>query len=120
MSEILEPDTATGVSIELDVYDGASPGTMLATLEAAREKRYNPQLSDVGGGSFVINRHDPKATPAIIQRGHLVKVKIGGRYRGPGYWMEDIDRTLVASGEKAAEEDAHGGGLDRYRASATP
>jgi hypothetical protein len=107
--EILEPDEAIGVPIELDVYDGASPATMLATLEAARGKRYNPQLSDVGGGSFVLNRHDPKATPEIIRRGNLVKVRIGGKYRGPGWWMEDIDRTLVASGEKAAEDIKVGG-----------
>jgi hypothetical protein len=101
--EILEPPLAAGVPIELDIYDGANPATMLATLEAARSKRWNPQLSDVGAGSAVLNRHDPKATPAIIRRGNLAKVKIGGKYRG-AWWLEDIDRTLVARGEKGAED----------------
>lgn len=106
--EIIEPSAAVGVPIELDIYDGASPATMLATLEGARAKRWNPQLHDAGALSFLINRHDPKATPAIIRRGNLAKVKIGGTYRGAA-WLEDIDRTLVASGEKGAEDIKVGG-----------
>lgn len=101
--EILEPPIAAGVPIELDIFEGPDGTTMLATLEAAREKRLNPMLGDLGAASFVINRHDPKATPEILRVGNYAKYKIGGKYRF-GWWIEDVDWTRVAREEKRGED----------------
>lgn len=101
--EILEGGLAAGVPIEFDVYDRDDLATMLATLEGAREKRYNPMLGDYGSGSFVINRNDPKATDYNLRPGNLVKCRLGGLYRF-AWLVEDTDWTEVAQNEKGAED----------------
>lgn len=107
--EILETEPSVGVPMELDVFDGANPGTLLEHLEGAYGIQFTVTLNEPGAGSFRINRHDPKATAAIIDREHLAKVKIGGVYRF-AFWMhERALETLDADGEEGGEEWIIGG-----------
>jgi hypothetical protein len=98
--EVLEQAPSAGVPIEVDVYDGANPGTMLATIENASEVGFQPQIDDVGSFSFRVSRHDPKS--AVCVNGNLVKFKIGGVYRFGG-WIEEPEDTLVSREEEAGE-----------------
>ena len=50
--EILTAPAAVGLPIELDVYDGGNPGTMLATLENAWDAALQVEMSEVGSGIF--------------------------------------------------------------------
>ena len=100
--EILESDTALGVPIEVDVFSGANPATMLATLEGAFGKRFTRELSELGSGGFAIARSDPKATDAILAIGNLVKFRVGGTHRD-AIWIEEPATTLVSTGEKGGE-----------------
>lgn len=98
--EILEILAGVGVPIEVDIYDGASPGTMLEHLEGASGVKFSLTLDEEGAGEFRISRGDPKATPEVIDREHLAKVKIGGAYRF-SFWMEK--RKIVTLDEQGEE-----------------
>ena len=100
--EILAAAPAVGLPIEIDVYDGANPATMLATIEAAFDGALQLELSEVGSGRFALLRSDPKATSAILAKGNLVKVKTGGLYRG-SWWIEEPIETLTSGREAAGE-----------------
>lgn len=78
--QVLSAIPAPGVPIEVDIYepDGVS---MLDTLQNAYQVKWQDQLNDVGSGSFMLNAHDPKATTTNLQKGNIVKLKIGGVYR---------------------------------------
>lgn len=101
--EILGQAPALGVPIEVDVFDGASPGTLLDTLEGATGVRFQRVLNDIGAFRFLISRADPKAVPDIIDREHLIKVKMGGVYRFGGWAEIRKLQTLDAQEEEAAE-----------------
>ena len=100
--EILEPGAQVNLPIELDVYDGGNPGTMLATLENAWDAALQVEMSEVGSGIFNLSRSDPKATPAILAKGNLVKVKTGGVYRA-GWWIEEPVEILTSQREWSGE-----------------
>jgi len=100
--EVLTAAPAVGLPLELDVYDGANPATMLATIEAAYDAALQVQLSEVGSGRFALLRSDPKATAAILAKGNLVKVKTGGLYRG-SWWIEEPVETLTSGREASGE-----------------
>jgi len=100
--EILEPGALVGLPIELDVYDGGNPGTMLATLENAWDAALQVEMSEVGSGRFSLSRSDPKATPEILAKGNLVKVKTGGVYRA-SWWMEEPVEVLTSVQEARGE-----------------
>lgn len=100
--EILETALATGVPIELDVYDGANPGTMLEHLEGAEGVKFTLTMNEEGAGEFRISRGDPKATADVIDREHLAKVKIGGVYRF-SFWMERRKIVTLTDNEEAGE-----------------
>ena len=101
--EILGPSPAAGVPLEVDVFDGANPGTLLATLDGATNIAFTQPLNDVGGGGFQISRHDPKAIPEYVGRENLFKIKVGGIYRF-AFWGEHRElTTLDASKEEGGE-----------------
>lgn len=100
--EVLEPSALVNLPIELDVYDGGNPGTMLATLEAAWDAAFQVEMSEVGSGKFLLSRSDPKATASILAKGNLVKVKTGGVYRG-SWWIEEPVEVLTSTREAAGE-----------------
>lgn len=100
--EILEVVPSTGVPIELDIYDGAAPATMLAHLEGAEGVKFTLTHNEEGAGQFRISRGDPKATPEIIDREHLAKVKIGGVYRF-SFWMEQRRIVTLTEDEGGGE-----------------
>jgi len=100
--EILEPGALVNLPIEVDVYDGGSPATMLATIERAQDAALQLQLSELGAGRFAIARSDPKATAAILAKGNLVKIKTGGVYRG-AWWIEEPETILTSTDEAAGE-----------------
>ena len=100
--EVLQPGALVNLPIEIDVYDGGNPGTMLATMEAAFDASLQVELSEVGSGRFSILRSDEKATPAILARGNLIKVKTGGVYRG-SWWVEEPSETLTSTREASGE-----------------
>src|SRR6188768_1139786 len=106
--EVLEPAVASGVPIEVDVFDGASPATMLATLDGAHLKRFTRELSELGAGSFNIPVNDPKATANILAVGNLIKFRIGGIHRH-AIWIEEPSTKVVAEDEGAGEEIAMSG-----------
>ena len=74
--EVLTARPQVGVPLEITVWDGANPATMLAQLQGASNISFQHLLSDVGQGSFTIARDDPKATTANIRDGNLVKVRL--------------------------------------------
>jgi hypothetical protein len=100
--EILEPGALVNLPIEVDVFDGGGPATMLATIERAQDAALQVQLSELGAGRFAIARSDPKATAAILAKGNLVKIKTGGVYRG-AWWIEEPEETLTSTNEAAGE-----------------
>lgn len=100
--EVLQPGALVNLPIEIDVYDGGSPGTMLATLENAFDGSMQRELNEVGSGKFSIHRSDPKATPAILARGNLIKFKTGGVYRG-AWWIEEPTEVLTSTAEASGE-----------------
>ena len=71
---------------------------MLATLEGASAKQFTRELSELGAGSFVIARNDPKATDANLALGNLVKYKVQGIYRH-AIWIEEPSTVVVSTGE---------------------
>lgn len=101
--EILDQAPALGVPIEVDVFDGASPATLLDTLEGATAVRFQKVLNDVGAFRFLISRDDPKAVPDLIDREHLIKIKMGGIYRFSGWAEVRKVQTLDAQEEEAGE-----------------
>ena len=101
--EVLEQAPGVGVPIEVDIYDGASPGTMLEHLEGAEGVQFTMTLNEVGAGQFRLNRHDPKALPAIVDRENLAKIKIGGVYRFAFWMQERAVETLDEQGEEGGE-----------------
>lgn len=106
--EVLELPQAIGVPIELDIFDGASPSTLLATLENAKDIALQQQLNEPGSASFRINRHDPKATAAIVDRENLAKIKVGGIYRF-AFWMRERKIVVLQEQEQAEEYWSIGG-----------
>lgn len=101
--EILTPGTFVDIPIEVDVYDGANPDTMLATLDGAFDKKFTRELSELGAGSFAIARNDPKATPANMAVGNLIKFKVNGTYRH-SVWIEEPATTTVSRDEEGGED----------------
>jgi hypothetical protein len=106
--EILEPATLLDVPIEVDVFSGANPATMLATLDGAFSKRFTRELSELGSGGFSLARTDPKATAGNLAIGNLVKFKVAGTYRH-AIWIEEPAATVVSRGEEAGESVAING-----------
>lgn len=106
--EVLEPSALVDVPIEVDVFSGANPATMLVTLEGAFAKRFTRELSELGSGAFSLARTDPKATAAVLAIGNLVKFKVAGTYRH-AVWIEEPATTVVSSGEEAGEDVAING-----------
>lgn len=106
--EVLEPPIAEGVPIELDIFDGASPATLLATLEGAKDIALQQELNKPGSASFRINRHDPKATSAVVDRENLAKLKVGGKYRF-AFWMRERKIEVLQEGEEEQEYWSIGG-----------
>lgn len=96
--QIVGATPATGVPIELDVYDGASPSTMLATIENAARRSFQIVLDDLGAGSFVLPKTDPKNTAAIIRKGNLVRCRVGGVYR-QAWWIDDLADVALSPDE---------------------
>lgn len=113
--EVIEQAAAIGVPIEVDVYDGASPATMLATLESAQAASFAIVKDDVGSGQFTIPQGDPKAE--LLVKGNLVKFKVGGIYRF-AIWL-DQPKLIAAAEGAAARYECGGQGvlsmLDRAR-----
>jgi hypothetical protein len=106
--EVLDPATLIDVPIEVDVFSGANPATMLATLEGAFSKRFTRELSELGSGGFALARNDPKATADNLAIGNLVKFKVAGTYRH-AIWIEEPAATVVSRGEEAGESVAING-----------
>lgn len=100
--EVLEPSALVGLPLEFDVYDGANPASMLATLEACFNGAYQSQINEVGSGRCSLLRSDPKATAAILAKGNLVRVKTGGVYRG-AWWIEEPTERLTSTQEASGE-----------------
>ena len=100
--EILEPATQLDVPIEVDVFSGANPATMLATFDGAFAKRFTRELSELGSGSFSLARTDPKATADNVAMGNLVKFRVAGTYRH-AIWIEEPATTVVSGGEEGGE-----------------
>lgn len=100
--EILEVVPSTGVPIEVDIYDGAAPASMLVHLEGAEGVKFSLTHNEEGAGEFRISRGDPKATPTVIDREHLAKVKIGGVYRF-SFWMEKRQIVTLTDDEEGGE-----------------
>lgn len=100
--EILTASPVVGVPLEFDVYDGANPATMLATLENAFDRGFTDHLADLGSGRFKLRTDDPKATPEIIRKGNLVRVKVAGIYRF-AFWMDDPTVVVLSTGEHAGQ-----------------
>lgn len=94
--------------LECDVYDGASPYAMLATLEGAFDRAFHDPFGDVGSGRFSLPVPDPKATSAILATGNLVKVKLGGVHRY-SWWIENPRKIAASPDGKAGERWEIGG-----------
>lgn len=99
--EVLDVSTVVGVPIEVDVFDGASPATMLATLEAASGVSFAIVKDDVGSGQFTLPQSDPKAV--YLQRGNLVKFRVGGVHRF-AIWLDEPKLIPAAEGAAARYE----------------
>lgn len=100
--EILESTPALDVPIEVDLFDGANPATMLATLEGAFGKRFMRELSELGSGGFRLPLSDPKATDANLAVGNLVRFRVAGTHRH-AIWIEEPARTVVSEREEEGE-----------------
>lgn len=100
--EVLASAPALDIPIEVDVFDGGSPATMLATLDGAFGKRFTRELNELGSGSFIINRADPKATAANLALGNLIKFGVRGVYRH-AMWIEEPVTTVVSEREGEGE-----------------
>ena len=100
--EILTQAAAQGVPMEVDVFDGSDPGTLLDTLDGATDAAFTDVLNDVGGGQFRLSRYDPKATPTNLAKGSVVKIKTGGVYRY-SWWIEEMELTTASDDEKGGE-----------------
>lgn len=101
--EVLQAAPAVGVPMEVDIFDGASPATLLEHLEGAEAVQFTLTLNEVGAGQFRLNRHDPKARPEIVDRENLAKIKIGGIYRFAFWMTERAVETLEEDGEEGGE-----------------
>lgn len=115
--EILSSVPVLDTGIEVDLYSGADPATMLATLEGAAGKAFMRELNETGGGKWTLWSHDPKATPAILAEGNLARFRVGGIDR-QAVWIEERSQRVVAKGEEGDEQwafDCRGAlaGLDR-------
>ncbi len=100
--EILEVVPVEGVPIEVDIFDGSNPGTMLEHLEGAEGVKFSLTMNEEGAGEFRLSRGDPKATPEVIDREHLAKVKMGGVYRF-SFWMENRKIVTLTEEEEGGE-----------------
>lgn len=103
--EVAVRPAAAGVGIEVDVYDGASLGTMLATLEGAYEASIQSVMNDTGSGSFKIGRNDPKFN--YIVQDNLVKVRVDGVYQFAGF-MDNLSEVVASPNGAGAEIDTVG------------
>lgn len=101
--EVLTQQPVVGVPIEVDVFDGANPGTLLDTLEGATDAMFQRVLNDIGSFKYRLSRKDPKATPDLVDREHLIKMKIGGVYRFSGWAEVRKITTLDAEAEEGGE-----------------
>lgn len=101
--EVLESTPALDTGIEVDVFDGANPATMLATFDGAFGKRFTRELSELGSGSFALARNDPKATDANLAIGNLVKFRVAGTHRH-AIWIEEPATTVVSTREEGGEQ----------------
>lgn len=106
--EVLDQAPARNVPLEVDIFDGANPGTLLESLEGATDISYEELLNEVGAGKYLISVHDPKAIPEVVDREHLAKIKLGGVYRY-AIWMEKRKIVSIGEGEEAEEHWSIGG-----------
>lgn len=112
--EILDQQPVAGVPIEVDVFDGASPGTMLATLEGAQAPRFTDPLGEEGSGEFAIPTADPKAVGSILREGNIVRFRVGGVHRY-AIWLETPRKTVAStSGPSGERWNVQGRGLVTY------
>lgn len=100
--EVLEQSATERTGIELDVYDGASVASMLATLtDAATDIRFTVGLAcDLDVLNFVINRHHAKALRVV--RGNLVEARYNGVFAGE--FIIETDPTVELSEDGRADE----------------
>lgn len=112
--EVLTSLPVQGLPIEVDIYDGDNPATMLATMEGAREVGWTDPFGDVGSGSFLLSVDDPKATALLLQSGNLVKIKLAGSYVY-SFWIENPKVVVASVDGKAGKHWTLGGrGLEAY------
>lgn len=100
--EILEVVPVEGVPIEVDIFDGSNPGTMLEHLEGAEGVKFSITMNEEGAGEFRLSRGDAKAIPTVIDRENLAKIKIGGVYRF-SFWMENRKIVTLTEDEEGGE-----------------
>lgn len=105
--QVPAPPILAGLPLEVDVYDGSSPATMLATLEAARAASFAVVKDDVGSGQFTLPADDPKAVH--LQTGNIVKFKLGGVYRFA--IVLDEPKLIPAAEGSAARYEVGGQGV---------
>ena len=106
--EVLTARPQIGVPLNVTVWDGANPGTMLAELQNASGITFQHVLSDVGAGSFRIAVADPKATTANIREGNLVKVRLNDVDIFP-FWIESPKLVISESGKSEWQLGGSGG-----------
>lgn len=95
--------------LELDVYRINPPGDsidLLETLDEAQARNYRADLNGTGTGSFTLNRNSASATPDLIARGNLVKVRAPRIQTAPigSFFLEQGDFTLLTKGGADKED----------------
>jgi hypothetical protein len=108
---ILPPEPERGQGFEVRVYDKDNFSMLLAIFENAYATSFNREQNAVGAGSFKLSLNDPKATPANLAHGNMIRVFLDGIDRF-AFLIENVQEGLVdATDASSREATIQGAGL---------
>ena len=91
----LPPVAGAPSNLEVSVWDGATPTTMLAILDNVAVVKWVDMLGQVGSGSCELSAYDAKVV--YVSEGNLIKISLGGQYVF-GFFIE---APVLTAGEAA-------------------
>lgn len=98
------PSVRTGIRV--DIYDGADPSTLLATLPDTWVRRWNDPLRGAGSGSFKVYANNPilEANPGLLNYGNVAR-----------FSLDEVDRFAITIEGKDFTQVSEKGDAGRVR-----
>ena len=97
-----DPQPAARTGIEVRVYDGQNPATLIDIVARSRDRTWLDHRSDIGRGEFMVHASDEvlERHPTLLQSGNIVRFRLDGIDRF-AFVITRRERVRVSAGEHA-------------------